>query len=246
MKFRCIPSLIMKETNFVKGQNFKQHKYVGDPNNVLKIFNDNYVHEIAIVNPIIQRVSDSNLKQFEKVFSNSFLPISYGGGLQDLGQVRALNKRGVEKFIIEYQNNKNSGLVDNIASEFGVQALMLHAPFYKCSQDGLQIRTSQALFRKSEFVSWIRINETARKFGEVIFTDIRREGTRSRVDSSALKIISQNFNGNQPTLYQGGIRDHVDLLEVQKNNFSGALVGAAYIYASKNRSVNVGYFNVDV
>lgn len=245
MKFRCIPSLVMKETDFVKGQNYKQHKYVGDPNNVLKIFNDNYVHEIAIVNPYIQRVSNLNLKQFEKVFSNCFLPISYGGGLQNLDQVRALNKRGVEKFIIEYKNN-NNGLVDEIGSEFGVQAVMLHAPFYKYSQDGLHIRKSRGLFRRSEFVSWARINETIRKFGEVIFTDIRREGTRSRVDSNALKIISQNINSNQPILYQGGIRDHVDLKEVQKNNFSGALVGAAYIYASKNRSVNVGYFNVDM
>ena len=54
VEFRAIPSLILQKNNFVKGNQFKNHRYVGDPRNIIKIFNDKDVDEIVIVNPFIR------------------------------------------------------------------------------------------------------------------------------------------------------------------------------------------------
>ena len=83
VEFRAIPSLILQKNNFVKGNQFKNHRYVGDPRNIIKIFNDKDVDEIVIVNPFVKNLSKENLYFLSKVLSHCFLPITYGGGIKN-------------------------------------------------------------------------------------------------------------------------------------------------------------------
>jgi imidazole glycerol-phosphate synthase subunit HisF len=246
MTFRCIPSLIINGPNFVKGQQFKNHIYVGDPNNVLKIFNDNDVHEVSIVDPFIRDLTKQQIALLGKAFSNCFLPISYGGGVKKLSDVRELNKVGAEKFIFEIENIKDNDLTQTVSTELGKQANILHVPFLNYNSGGLNIRSSRSLFRRSIFLDWSYIKDICVNFGEVIFTDVRKEGLRSGFDQNALTMISSEIIGQQPILYQGGVSCKTDLKKIRNYGFSGALVGAAYLYSSKNKSVNVGFFDDDV
>jgi len=92
-RFRIIPILLIDDDGLVKGDKFKNHKYVGDPINAVKIFNDKEVDEIAILD--IKATKNGKEPQYsliEQLAGEAFMPMSYGGGLQDIAQVSRILK----------------------------------------------------------------------------------------------------------------------------------------------------------
>ena len=77
---RIIPQLLINENYAYKGINFKKHKYLGDPINIIRIFNDLYVDEMAFFDYGIKESIKSDL--LKKISNEAFFPISYGGGIK--------------------------------------------------------------------------------------------------------------------------------------------------------------------
>jgi cyclase len=97
-RIRVIPSLLIKNDGLYKGQTFKNHSYVGDPINTVRIFNEKLVDEICIldisatpnnIKPNIQKIAD--------IASEAFMPLSYGGGITKIEEVDELFFNGIEK-----------------------------------------------------------------------------------------------------------------------------------------------------
>ena len=76
---RIIPTLILKDGYIVKGKNFKNHEYVGEPINIVKIFNDKKVDEILILD-----ISKKDFRLIEDISSESTVPINYAGNVDNL------------------------------------------------------------------------------------------------------------------------------------------------------------------
>ena len=104
---RVIPTLLInKNGDLVKGQSFKNHKYVGDPINAVKIFNDKEVDELIFID--ISASKQGNQPDFElinEIASECFMPLGYGGGINDLSHMDKILSAGVEKVIINNGNN---------------------------------------------------------------------------------------------------------------------------------------------
>ncbi len=99
---RVIPILLIQgESGLYKGKQFKNHRYVGDLFNAIKIFNEKQVDEISIIDITAtkeERAIDSNL--IDKISSECFMPLSVGGGIKDISEVEVLIKSGAEKVIL--------------------------------------------------------------------------------------------------------------------------------------------------
>ena len=108
LKKRIIPTLLIEDKNLVKTIQFKDRRYVGDPLNAIKIFNEKFVDELIILD-INQNKSNHPMDyQFlQDLFSECFVPVTYGGGISTLEEADKIFKLGVEKICL------NSAVIQN-------------------------------------------------------------------------------------------------------------------------------------
>ena len=109
--FRIIPTLLLKDKKFVKTFQFKNPIYLGDPINICRIFNDKLVDELSILNISDNKKSEIDFDYLQLLFSECFLPISYGGKIKNLNQVRNVFKSGADKIIFSSNLYYNKSLV---------------------------------------------------------------------------------------------------------------------------------------
>ena len=126
LKKRVIPVLLLQNGGLVKGEKFKKHKYVGDPINAVRIFNEKEVDELALVD--ISSTINSAEPDFaliEDMASEAFMPIAYGGGIQRVEQVERLFRVGVEKVIINSAFFSNPELIRECSQIAGSQSIVV-------------------------------------------------------------------------------------------------------------------------
>src|ERR1035437_4381737 len=100
-RIRIIPTLLIKDGGLVKGRNFTRHKYVGDPINAVKIFNDKEVDELILIDiSATKENKEPNIAQLSDIASEAFMPVAYGRGINKIEQVDQILFHGIEKIIL--------------------------------------------------------------------------------------------------------------------------------------------------
>ena len=100
-RIRVIPTLLLKNGGVVKTRQFRNSVYVGDPINAVKIFNEKEADELILLDIDASREKrPPDIQMVERIASECFMPVAYGGGISNLDQVRSLFSAGVEKVVI--------------------------------------------------------------------------------------------------------------------------------------------------
>jgi len=110
----------------VKTEKFKEPKYLGDPRNVVKIFNEKEVDELAILD--ITATPEGHPPQFDlikEIVSEAFMPVAYGGGIRTIEEARAVLGLGVEKIIVSTRGVEDPAFIQVAAGEFGSQSVVV-------------------------------------------------------------------------------------------------------------------------
>ena len=125
LKKRIIPTLLIKGDELVKSTRYKNHSYVGDPINVIKIFNEKEVDEIIILD-IEKSIfnKDPNYELIKDLTSECYMPLTYGGGIKSIEQAEKLFSIGIEKITLNSINYKNLNLMKEITNKFGSQSVI--------------------------------------------------------------------------------------------------------------------------
>ena len=121
--FRIIPSLLLKDKGLVKGVNFSNYRYIGDPINAVRIFNDKQVDELFFFD--ISATQDNRTISFnliEKLANECFMPFAVGGGINSIKKISKLIKLGVEKVSINTYAVEDPDFINRSAGTFGSQA----------------------------------------------------------------------------------------------------------------------------
>ena len=118
LKNRIIPSLQIENEGLVKSIKFKDKTYIGDPINAIKIFNDKEADEIILLD-INSTVSGINYELLEDMAGEAFMPLSYGGGVQNIEQAKVIFKIGIEKIILNKSAIENPNLISKMADLSG-------------------------------------------------------------------------------------------------------------------------------
>ena len=123
---RVIPVLLLRGSGLVKTQKFDDAKYVGDPINAVKIFNEKEVDEITLLDISATRENKApDLARIADIASEAFMPLCYGGGIRDVKTAEKVLALGVEKVAINSAAVECPGLIDELARAFGSQSIVV-------------------------------------------------------------------------------------------------------------------------
>src|SRR3954470_14951828 len=124
LRHRVIPCLLLHEGGLVKTHKFSDPKYVGDPINAIRIFNEKEVDELLVLDIDASREHrEPNYDQIRELAGECFMPLAYGGGITTVDQARRLFALGVEKVSIQTAALSDLRLVTEIAKPYGNQAV---------------------------------------------------------------------------------------------------------------------------
>jgi len=123
---RIIPVLLIRKGGLYKSLRFKDHKYVGDPINAVRIFNEKEVDEIIIldVDATIER-REPNLRKINEIAGEAFMPLAYGGGITGLEQVKQILYSGAEKIVFNHSAINQPKLIGETAKQFGSSSVVV-------------------------------------------------------------------------------------------------------------------------
>lgn len=125
LKTRVIPCLLLRGAGLVKTICFKEPKYVGDPINAIRIFNDKEVDELVLLDISASREGRGPAYSvIEEVASECFMPLAYGGGIRTVDEARRILKLGVEKVVFNTTAWREPAVLAAASCEFGAQAVV--------------------------------------------------------------------------------------------------------------------------
>lgn len=239
---RLIPTLLLKDNALVKSVKFKNYRYIGDPINAVKIFNELRADELVLLDIDAtsqnRRISSEVIK---KVGEEANMPFSVGGGISSINDIQDVIACGAEKVILSSFAVSNPKFIKEAVDNFGSSTIVL------C----IDIR--KKFLGKSNYV-FINNGKQATRYkpielakiaeemgaGEIIIQSISRDGTMVGYDIDLIKTISDAVT--IPTVALGGAGKLQDLKNVYKNgNTSGIAAGSLFVYQGKNKGVLINY-----
>ena len=240
--FRIIPVVLISGSDVVKGVKFKERKYVGDPINTVKIFNDKYVDELCVLDVHASKGGHSpNFTLLREIASQAFMPLSYGGGLHNFSDVKGIFNAGFEKCILNSCNYNNLGLIEETATTFGSQSVACSVDFRRSSVSKSPVLYSMSGSTKHKFSILdfcLRLQDSGA--GEIIVSAIDKDGTRSGLDIEIYREIRERLT--IPLVASGGASSLEDILNLKNEvNISAVAVGDLFTFYGKRKSVLINY-----
>jgi cyclase len=189
MRTRVIPTLLLHDNGLVKSVKFGNYKYVGDPINAVKIFNEKEVDEIVILDiDATRNKRPPDIKRIAEIASEAFMPLAYGGGITTLEQVKEILFNGMEKVVINKAASLHPALITSIANQFGSQSVMISIDYKKTVFGGKKVFTDNGKTNTGKTVlEYAKQMENAGA-GELLINSIEKDGTYNGYD---LEMIEQ-------------------------------------------------------
>ncbi|MDA3614067.1 AglZ/HisF2 family acetamidino modification protein [Polluticaenibacter yanchengensis] len=240
LKQRLIPVLLLQDEGLYKTIKFKDAKYLGDPINAVKLFNDKEVDEIIILD--INATAGNhplNIEYIERLTSEAFMPLAYGGGVKTVEQAKKLLRLGVEKIIVNSAIFTHTDNVREMVKVLGASTIVAsidvkksflgkYEVFYKNGTLKYKGTLKEAL----ELVNDIGV-------GEVMVNAIDKDGTMNGYDLGLVKIIEPLINA--PIIICGGLGQLEHLKQVTNSAISGFAGGSFFVYHGPLKAVLITY-----
>ncbi|UNK38236.1 AglZ/HisF2 family acetamidino modification protein [Shinella sp. H4-D48] len=240
LKSRVIPILLLRERGVVKTTKFRNAKYIGDPINAIRIFNDKEVDELIVLDIDASRMGhEPDYEMIEALASECFMPLAYGGGIHCLRQAEQLFRLGVEKLCMQSSVLEDQSIIPLLASHFGSQAItvsvdvkrdFLGRPRLYSSRNG-KILTS----------NWLEFARHAADAGagEILLNAVDRDGTLAGPDLELINNLSKTVN--VPMVACGGIASLDDMRNSINAGAHAVAAGAFFVFNGPHRAVLITY-----
>ena len=240
---RIIPSLLIQDNGLVKTVNFKNPKYVGDPINAVKIFNEKEVDELAIFD-IDATVKDlePNYSLIERIANQSRMPLCYGGGVKTVGQAQKIFGLGIEKIALSSSVIQNPKLITEIADRVGSQSVIVVFDVKKKFFGGYEVYTHNG--KRATGINPFQFIEQAQKLGagEIVINSIDQDGVMKGFDMSLVDKAREK--SSLPMTFLGGAGSLEDIKKViDKHKIIGVAAGSLFVFKGKYKAVLINYPN---
>lgn len=238
---RIIPSLLVHDNGLVKTVNFKNPKYVGDPINAVKIFNEKEVDELAVFDidaTVLGKEPDYVL--IKKLANQSRMPLCYGGGVRTVEQAQKIFGLGIEKIALSAAVIENPDLISQIANRVGSQSVIVVMDVKKKLMGGYEIYTHNG--KKSTGINPIAFAEKAQKLGagEIIINAIDQDGVMKGFDMNLIDKISEKIS--IPITVLGGAGSLQDIKKVMdRHGIIGVAAGSLFVFKGVYKAVLISY-----
>ena len=239
-RVRVIPVLLLSENGMIKTQRFSKARYLGDPINAVKIFNDKQVDELILLDIQATRKGRVDFEWVEDIVSEAFMPIAYGGGITSVNQCVELFTRGVEKIIVNTAACERPHIISEVADRFGSQAVVVSIDARRnwWKQNRAYIRGGSRETRRTPVDLARRAEELGA--GEIFLTAIDREGTFGGYDISTLRSVSDAVR--LPVIANGGAGSLEHFRQaVAEGGASAVAAGSMFVFAAKGEGMLISY-----
>jgi cyclase len=246
LRARIIPCLLVHKKGLVKTTNFKNPKYVGDPINAVKIFNEKEVDELMVLD--IDATSENRGPDFEMIknlANECRMPFCYGGGVSSVEQAQKIISLGAEKVAISYAAIRNPQLLKDIGTAVGNQSVVVIIDVRKRSLlrgAGYEIfiknGTESVKVKLSDFVK--QLNEIG--VGEIVIQSIDNDGVMGGYDLDLINLLRGITD--IPLTVIGGAGSLNDIRElIEKYTIIGVAAGSLFVFKGKYKAVLINYPN---
>ena len=240
---RVIPCLLLKGQGLVKTINFTNPKYIGDPINAVKIFNDKEVHELFFLDITASTEQRTpRLDYISDIASECFMPLGYGGGIRTIKQAEDIFNRGVEKIIINSYAIEKPSFIHELADLFGSQSIVISIDVKKNFFGNYQTYTYSGKTKTAwDPMKWAQEAEKLGA-GEIFLNSIDRDGMMDGYDIPLIKSICASVS--IPVVACGGAGTVEDFgRAVHDGGASAVAAGSMFVYVGKHRAVMINYPN---
>jgi imidazole glycerol-phosphate synthase subunit HisF len=239
---RVIPVLLIQNEGLVKGVQFKNHRYVGDPINAVKIFNEKEVDELCVLD-ISATVNNKkpDIKRIADIVSEAFMPISYGGGVTQLDEAKELLYSGVEKILLNTALHTHPNLITEIANSAGNQSAVASIDVKKNIWGKYKVYSRNATKDTGKDVLEFAKECESKGAGEILLNSIERDGMCNGYDTELIKKVAQNVH--IPVVAVGGAWQTGHLVEAKRAGASALAAGSMFVFHGKHKAVLISYLN---
>lgn len=238
---RVIPVLLLKNLGLVKSLKFKDYKYIGDPINAVKLFNDLRADELVFLDILASKEKRTiQLSFVERVGDECNMPFSVGGGIISIPEIKSILNAGAEKVIINSAAVENPEFIRDAALEFGSSTIVVSIDVKK-NFFGKEITYSMGGTKATGYspVDFAKLMQE-KGAGEIILNSIDKDGTMEGYDLHLVKKVSEAVT--IPVVACGGAGAYSHLADCFKNAFASAVAaGSMFVYHGPRKGVLINY-----
>jgi cyclase len=238
---RIIPSLLLDGNGLVKTRKFKDPTYVGDPINAIKIFNDKRVDELIFLDISASKARrEPNYRLIEKIASECFMPVCYGGGVNSVIQARKIIELGIEKVSLNSAVIEVPGLVSEISAELGSQSVVASVDIKKSWTGRYRVYDSARgkLTQVDPLEHIARLVEAGA--GEVFINNVDADGMQSGFDIPLVRAVSAKVSVPVIACGGAGSLEHIKAA-IRDGGASAAAAGSIFVFKGPHRAVLISY-----
>jgi cyclase len=239
LRTRVIPCLLLSNSGLVKTICFDNPKYVGDPINAVKIFNEKEVDELVLLDIEAARVSSPNFELIANIASEAFMPLCYGGGISNLSQAEKLIRLGVEKISVNTAALRDISLITRLAAELGSQSVVVGIDVKKDWFGRYRVfdSSSRKLTGIDPIDYAIQIEQAGA--GEIFLNNVNTDGTQAGYDIRLIGLIAKVVN--IPLIACGGAANVNHFCEAVGAGASAVAAGSMFVFEGRHRAVLITY-----
>ena len=240
LRTRVIPCLLLKGRGLVKTVRFAKPKYVGDPINAVRIFNEKEVDELMLLD--ITATEDGRGPNFEliaEVAEECFMPMAYGGGITSMADIVRILQLGVEKVVLNAAALERPQLVGDAAREFGAQAIVVSIDAKRRLFGGHQVMARRG--QRATGRDPVEFARAAQDLGagEILLNAVDRDGC---MDGMELKLIHEVAGQiSVPLIAVGGVGSLADIRTAKDAGASAIAAGSFFVFQGPHRAVLISY-----
>jgi len=241
LRTRVIPVLLLYNGGLYKTIQFKNPRYIGDPINAVRIFNEKEVDELVLYDiSASEQKKSPDFDLIEEIATECFMPICYGGGIKTEQDAERLFRLGVEKISINTSFVEDEDILRNLSKKFGRSSVVVTIDVKKDLLGKYKVYTN-----RGKDNTGVNLSDSVRKVeelgaGEMIINNIDRDGTMKGYDIKLLKEITKI--STIPVVACGGAGKMEDLKEVVvEGGVSGVAAGSLFVYWGSKKGVLINY-----
>jgi imidazole glycerol-phosphate synthase subunit HisF len=240
---RIIPVLLLKYCDLVKSVQFKKYRYIGDPINAVRLFNQMQVDELILLDiAASQNKSVISLDLVKQIGEEANMPIGVGGGITTIKQIKDLFNCGADKVILGTSAALTPGFITQASNEFGSAAISVCIDVKQNIFSGYTVSYKNAKHNLAIKPLDYALQAQSLGAGELIIQCVNRDGMMCGYDYELLQKIADAVT--IPVVALGGAGNSQDINKaLQQCRCHGAAAGSCFVYYGANKGVLLNYIN---
>jgi imidazole glycerol-phosphate synthase subunit HisF len=233
LKTRIIPTLLWKNVGLVKGKAFNSWRRVGSILPAIKVYNTREVDELIVLD--ITATADSRDPDYEWVSDFSyecFVPLTVGGGINSVDQIKRLLRSGADKVAINTGAFLNPMFIEESAKQFGSQCIVISIDAKKKENGDYECYSHSGVAPTGiEVKLWAKEMEE-RGAGEILITSVDRDGTMQGYDLELINLVTSVVK--IPVIASGGAGEYHHFYEAIANSRANAVAAASMFHFTQS------------